>query len=86
MLKTQGRHASRLFSVLKPMWWNKLPLTVQTAEALTTATSMQPALHPFRTNTSSKTFYPNSSLTGFGLMLLLDFVPELGCLNCEALL
>ncbi|XP_053098009.1 uncharacterized protein LOC128321673 [Pangasianodon hypophthalmus] len=33
-LRVQGRHASRLFSVLAPRWWNELPLDVRTAESL----------------------------------------------------
>ncbi|KAI4880757.1 hypothetical protein NFI96_025941, partial [Prochilodus magdalenae] len=33
-LRTHGRQASRLFSVLAPRWWNKLPLGVRTAESL----------------------------------------------------
>ncbi|XP_072530520.1 uncharacterized protein, partial [Salminus brasiliensis] len=33
-LKIRGRQASRLFSVLAPKWWNKLPLGVRTAESL----------------------------------------------------
>lgn len=31
-LKVEGSHASVLFSVLVPGWWNELPLVVQTAE------------------------------------------------------
>ncbi|KAI4887963.1 hypothetical protein NFI96_018255, partial [Prochilodus magdalenae] len=34
-LRTHGRQASRLFSVLAPRWWNELPLGVRTAESLT---------------------------------------------------
>ncbi|KAI4899217.1 hypothetical protein NFI96_023463, partial [Prochilodus magdalenae] len=33
-LRTHGRQASRLFSVLAPRWWNELPLGVRTAESL----------------------------------------------------
>ncbi|KAI4877826.1 hypothetical protein NFI96_007199 [Prochilodus magdalenae] len=33
-LRTHGRQASRLFSVLAPRWWNELPLAVRTAESL----------------------------------------------------
>ncbi|KAI4888486.1 hypothetical protein NFI96_000280 [Prochilodus magdalenae] len=33
-LRTHGRQASRLFSVLAPRWWNELPLSVRTAESL----------------------------------------------------
>ncbi|KAI4903347.1 hypothetical protein NFI96_001973 [Prochilodus magdalenae] len=33
-LRTHGRQASRLFSVLAPKWWNELPLGVRTAESL----------------------------------------------------
>ncbi|KAI4885168.1 hypothetical protein NFI96_028414, partial [Prochilodus magdalenae] len=33
-LRTHGRQASRLFSVLAPRWWNELPLDVRTAESL----------------------------------------------------
>ncbi|KAI4889034.1 hypothetical protein NFI96_004407 [Prochilodus magdalenae] len=33
-LRTHGRQASRLFSVLAPRWWNELPLCVRTAESL----------------------------------------------------
>ncbi|KAI4876002.1 hypothetical protein NFI96_003517 [Prochilodus magdalenae] len=33
-LRTHGRPASRLFSVLEPRWWNELPLGVRTAESL----------------------------------------------------
>ncbi|KAI4887553.1 hypothetical protein NFI96_017123, partial [Prochilodus magdalenae] len=29
-LRTHGRQASRLFSVLAPRWWNELPLGVRT--------------------------------------------------------
>ncbi|XP_037387443.1 uncharacterized protein LOC119261807 [Pygocentrus nattereri] len=32
--RSQGKHASRLFSVLAPRWWNELPLSVRTAESL----------------------------------------------------
>uniref|UniRef100_A0A8C4X3N7 Reverse transcriptase domain-containing protein n=1 Tax=Erpetoichthys calabaricus TaxID=27687 RepID=A0A8C4X3N7_ERPCA len=35
LLKRRGRHASRLFAVLAPQWWNELPLAVRTAETLT---------------------------------------------------
>ncbi|KAI4872942.1 hypothetical protein NFI96_023628, partial [Prochilodus magdalenae] len=34
-LRTHGRHACRLFSVLTPRWWNELPLSIRTAESLT---------------------------------------------------
>ncbi|KAI4887964.1 hypothetical protein NFI96_018256, partial [Prochilodus magdalenae] len=33
-LRTHGRQASRLFSVLAPRWWNELPLGVRTVESL----------------------------------------------------
>ncbi|KAI4887097.1 hypothetical protein NFI96_006249 [Prochilodus magdalenae] len=33
-LRTHGRQASRLFSVLAPRWWSELPLGVRTAESL----------------------------------------------------
>ncbi|KAI4883447.1 hypothetical protein NFI96_005261 [Prochilodus magdalenae] len=33
-LRTHGRQASRLFSVLAPRWWNELPLGVRTAGSL----------------------------------------------------
>ncbi|KAI4884533.1 hypothetical protein NFI96_005073 [Prochilodus magdalenae] len=33
-LRTHGRQASRLFSVLAPRWWNELSLGVRTAESL----------------------------------------------------
>ncbi|KAI4895037.1 hypothetical protein NFI96_023602 [Prochilodus magdalenae] len=33
-LRTHGRQASRLFSVLEPRWWNELPLGNRTAESL----------------------------------------------------
>ncbi|KAI4896499.1 hypothetical protein NFI96_021433, partial [Prochilodus magdalenae] len=33
-LRTHGRQASRLFSVLAPRWWNELPLGLRTAESL----------------------------------------------------
>ncbi|KAI4897529.1 hypothetical protein NFI96_003922 [Prochilodus magdalenae] len=33
-LRTHGRQASRLFSVLAPRWWNELPLGIRTAESL----------------------------------------------------
>ncbi|KAI4887044.1 hypothetical protein NFI96_003211 [Prochilodus magdalenae] len=34
LLRTHGRQASRLLSVLAPRWWNELPLSVRTAESL----------------------------------------------------
>ncbi|KAK3528007.1 hypothetical protein QTP86_013117 [Hemibagrus guttatus] len=34
-LREKGRYTSRLFSVLAPRWWNKLPLGIRTAESLT---------------------------------------------------
>ncbi|KAI4877030.1 hypothetical protein NFI96_009797, partial [Prochilodus magdalenae] len=33
-LRTHGRQASRLFSVLAPRWWNEVPLGIRTAESL----------------------------------------------------
>ncbi|KAK3574680.1 hypothetical protein QTP86_012466 [Hemibagrus guttatus] len=34
-LREKGRYTSRLFSVLAPRWWNKLPPGIRTAESLT---------------------------------------------------
>ncbi|KAI4902644.1 hypothetical protein NFI96_028704 [Prochilodus magdalenae] len=44
-LRTHGRQASRLFSVLAPRWWNELPLGVRTAESLVVFKTEDPSLH-----------------------------------------
>ena len=44
--KTQGRWASRLFSVLAPRWWNELPLAVRSADSLLVFNRREPmSLH-----------------------------------------
>ncbi|KAI4893880.1 hypothetical protein NFI96_005588 [Prochilodus magdalenae] len=67
-LRTHGRQASRLFSVLAPRWWNELPLGVRTAESLVVFKRrlkthlFVPALAPVRA--VSELVEPESETTG----------------------